>query len=425
MTQKDPNSRLSVAEYLDILQGKGSDMGNWGTDTNTPPPPPVPVPAAATAAQSPSNNSAPAAAAAFPPPPPSTSTATTATATVVDPSLSIFPSYFNSSLYPLYLKLQSYFEVLRSITGGVEDAVGGNYFAVALGSAKLNTSQDSRNLNTNIVLAADPTATTKKQSAVGAIGAAGAAGVPPLPPTGARTVRSSTTQELDGAGDGAWGGGSKSNNPAQAIGATALRMARERSMELADKSTSKYFKELLAGGGGSGGSGSGRGEGGKEDKENKEDSSPLQMDGMADFSTEELVRMSELLIEEVEREYRSGGVIGSSATKTGGNNRIGQHSKESKSTGSSGWSLSAQAERLMQSSLKEAPAATKVNDAGTGAHCGRFGEEDILCSPTASVSASIVAATSNLEATVSWGGVTTAAQCAQEDSNKNAARAQR
>jgi hypothetical protein len=74
MTQKDPANRLSVSEYLDILQGKLSGAAEGGGD--------VPVPPPLTRA-------------ALPPLPPSKAY----------PDMSIFPAYFDSSLYPLFLKM--------------------------------------------------------------------------------------------------------------------------------------------------------------------------------------------------------------------------------------------------------------------------------------------------------------------------------
>jgi hypothetical protein len=77
MTQKDPASRLSVSEYLDILQGKLSGAGDGAaTGADLPVPPP-------------------AIRAAVPPTP----------ATKVLPDLATFPAYFDSSLYPLFLKM--------------------------------------------------------------------------------------------------------------------------------------------------------------------------------------------------------------------------------------------------------------------------------------------------------------------------------
>jgi hypothetical protein len=81
MTQKDPANRLSVSEYLDILQGKlsGPVDGQPGAvvaSADVPPPPPT-------------------ARTALPPAPPSKGS----------PDLATFPAYFDSSLYPLFLKM--------------------------------------------------------------------------------------------------------------------------------------------------------------------------------------------------------------------------------------------------------------------------------------------------------------------------------
>lgn len=79
MTQRDPAARLSVSEYLDILQGKipGLDAASISASAG---PPPVPQPASASGAP-------------LPPPPPPAS------------PLCVFPAYFDSSLYPLFLKM--------------------------------------------------------------------------------------------------------------------------------------------------------------------------------------------------------------------------------------------------------------------------------------------------------------------------------
>ena len=79
MTQKDPASRLSVSEYLDILQGKLSGGAEAGAEEVLPAAPPR---KASTA-------------------PPLAESSKTCTAA----GLVVFPSYFDSSLYPLFLKM--------------------------------------------------------------------------------------------------------------------------------------------------------------------------------------------------------------------------------------------------------------------------------------------------------------------------------
>ncbi len=78
MTQKDPASRLSVSEYLDILQGKLAEA----QPSDLPVPPSLPTAAArreGTAAPTVSLNRS--------------------------SDLATFPAYFDSSLYPLFLKM--------------------------------------------------------------------------------------------------------------------------------------------------------------------------------------------------------------------------------------------------------------------------------------------------------------------------------
>ncbi|KAJ1426931.1 hypothetical protein B484DRAFT_450462 [Ochromonadaceae sp. CCMP2298] len=151
MTQKDPSKRLSITEYLQVLQGNTS----IDTDPHSTGAPPT---------------------SALPPPPQS---ASGASGDQLTNPLGGFHPYFGSSLYPLFLKMhwngvspderiniicQSYSEFMRSITG-IDDIVGTEFFTVALQStsASLDAAQGTAPLSSAdprdplLLLAADKT----------------------------------------------------------------------------------------------------------------------------------------------------------------------------------------------------------------------------------------------------------------------------
>jgi hypothetical protein len=87
MTQIDPSSRLSISEYLDILLGKVSSSSICEDHVNCDVPPPVPSPPD-------ESSSCPIL------PPRSESGAVDSPA-----NSSIFPAFFETSIYPLFLKM--------------------------------------------------------------------------------------------------------------------------------------------------------------------------------------------------------------------------------------------------------------------------------------------------------------------------------
>lgn len=101
MTQKDPNNRLSVSEYLDILQGKTNlEPGTLIAEPTTTLLPPAP-PAALTS--SPGVGSNPADGTHLPPRAPIV--AASAAVSAAQAALTVFPGYFDAGLYPLFLKM--------------------------------------------------------------------------------------------------------------------------------------------------------------------------------------------------------------------------------------------------------------------------------------------------------------------------------
>lgn len=103
MTQKDPNSRLTVSEYLDILQGKTSlldpaavlAMGVTEPTTTLLPSAPASLASSPTGAGSILTEGI-----ALPPRPP-----TSGASAAVQAALTVFPGYFDAGLYPLFLKM--------------------------------------------------------------------------------------------------------------------------------------------------------------------------------------------------------------------------------------------------------------------------------------------------------------------------------
>lgn len=91
MTQKDPSARLSVGEYLDILQGKVPGLAAVETGSVEQPLPAAPAQMTAAAASS------------IPPAAPERTLSALSAPPL--PPLCVFPAYFDSCLYPLFLKI--------------------------------------------------------------------------------------------------------------------------------------------------------------------------------------------------------------------------------------------------------------------------------------------------------------------------------
>jgi len=104
MTQKDPNNRLSVSEYLDILQGKTNlEPSTTIAEPSTTLLPPAPP---ALASGSPGPGSIPADGTHLPPrAPQSGSGSGGAGVSAAQAALTVFPGYFDAGLYPLFLKM--------------------------------------------------------------------------------------------------------------------------------------------------------------------------------------------------------------------------------------------------------------------------------------------------------------------------------
>ena len=103
MTQKDPNSRLTVSEYLDILQGKTSllDPASALNIASTDEPTTTLLPSAPQSlASSPVTGSILTEGTVLPPRPPAVSVPSAAQL-----ALTVFPGYFDAGLYPLFLKM--------------------------------------------------------------------------------------------------------------------------------------------------------------------------------------------------------------------------------------------------------------------------------------------------------------------------------
>jgi len=104
MTQKDPNSRLTVSEYLDILQGKTSLLDPAAALSNiasAKEPPTTLLPSAPNSlASSPVTGSILTEGIVLPPRPPAVSVSSAAQI-----ALTVFPGYFDAGLYPLFLKM--------------------------------------------------------------------------------------------------------------------------------------------------------------------------------------------------------------------------------------------------------------------------------------------------------------------------------
>ncbi len=104
MTQKDPNSRLTVSEYLDILQGKTSLLDPAAALSNIASanePSTTLLPSAPhSLASSPVTGSILTEGNVLPPRPPAVSMPSAAQI-----ALTVFPGYFDAGLYPLFLKM--------------------------------------------------------------------------------------------------------------------------------------------------------------------------------------------------------------------------------------------------------------------------------------------------------------------------------